>query len=66
MGLEREGGMITCPACEEEQMDEDCLLGALGSRCWFRCRYCGWEWSASRVDAESKEESEEESEEEMA
>jgi transcription elongation factor Elf1 len=36
---------VTCPACNAQQMRSACLLGTLGILSWFRCRYCGSEWS---------------------
>lgn len=36
---------MTCPYCGSEQHKNECFLGALGFLRWFRCRYCGGQWS---------------------
>ena len=30
-----------CPACRGDSY----LIGTLGTRDWYRCRGCGWEWT---------------------
>ncbi len=37
--------MITCPWCGAVQDMIEALLGALGNRMHYRCRYCGGDWS---------------------
>ena len=34
-----------CPACQSTITRENSLLGQLGRLLWYRCRYCGMEFS---------------------
>lgn len=36
---------MTCPYCDSTQHKGECFLGGLGLLNWFRCRYCGGQWS---------------------
>jgi hypothetical protein len=36
--------MYTCPACQSEN-NEDTKLGDMGKLIWYRCRYCGMDFS---------------------
>ena len=38
---------MNCPLCGSETNKAESLLGRLGSLLWFRCRYCGGQWSRS-------------------
>lgn len=42
---------ITCPACGGEPS----MLGFMGSRAWFRCRNCGWDFSVDESEVERYE-----------
>lgn len=50
---EQEGGPevedVICPACDAMQPDAQARLGGLGNRVHYRCRYCGGDWSASKM-----------------
>lgn len=35
-----------CPACGYQTVDDENWMGVLGNRDHFRCRRCGWMWSA--------------------
>ena len=37
--------MIRCPWCTALQHRIEALLGTLGTRRHYRCRYCGGQWS---------------------
>lgn len=39
---------MTCPTCHAIQSKRECFLGALGLLQWFRCRYCGMQWSREK------------------
>jgi uncharacterized Zn finger protein len=39
---------IVCPACGSANEKSQCLLGSLGQRTHYRCRYCGMTFSRSR------------------
>lgn len=51
---ERDDDVARCPECDGESLS----MGFLGILQWFRCRACGWEFSAQaqgtgeRYDAE--------------
>jgi hypothetical protein len=36
---------MTCPWCGSTVTKRDSGLGALGALFWFRCRYCGGQFS---------------------
>ena len=36
---------MKCPACKSELNASECELGSLGMHRWFRCRYCGMDFS---------------------
>ena len=36
---------VRCPVCQITQEIDVALLGELGQLRWFRCRYCGMQWS---------------------
>lgn len=40
--------MLTCPACNSTQDKSECFMGVLGLLNWFRCRYCGMQWSKKK------------------
>ena len=40
-----EAAAMTCPWCGAHVTRQNSLLGALGALLWFRCRYCGGQFS---------------------
>ena len=40
-----EAPAMTCPWCGAHVTRQNSLLGALGALLWFRCRYCGGQFS---------------------
>jgi rubredoxin len=51
-----QGEVVHCPACHAAQADFEAMLGALGALAYYRCRYCGWQWTPGPV-RESEHES---------
>jgi len=39
---------MRCPACKSEVSAAECELGSLGRLKWFRCRYCGMDFSMEK------------------
>lgn len=36
---------MKCPACKSDLNGPSCELGSLGNLRWYRCRYCGMDFS---------------------
>jgi hypothetical protein len=46
---------MKCPACQSDLDGPSCELGSLGRLRWFRCRYCGMDFSKEKQIVKPKQ-----------